>query len=278
MKKIIVPVDFSEHSEYALKAAAKFAAKFKAEILALHMLEMTDAMLTASEGFSSEQAVFFVKLAEQRFEKFLKKDYLNNVKVTPIIKHFKVFSEVNDVAAKHDADLIIMGSQGTSGVAEFFIGSNTERVVRHADIPVLVLKDELKDVNFKTATFACSFTEESIPSYLKAEKLMQTLGCKLHLVHVNRPNDLFKSSDEMEKLAVNFFTKAKKNLNDMKSVHFVADYSVEDGILNFSKKIDTDLIIIATHGRKGLSNFFVGSIGEDVANHSNRPVLTFKIS
>src|SRR5690606_41868766 len=60
-------------------------------------------------------------------------------KITPIVKHFKVFSEVNDVAKEHGADLIIMGSQGTSGFSEIFVGSNTEKVVRYSDVPVLVL-------------------------------------------------------------------------------------------------------------------------------------------
>lgn len=278
MKKIIVPVDFSEHSEFALKAAAKFATKFNAEILALHMLEMTDVMLTASDGFVSEQAVFFIKLAEQKFETFLQKPYLENIKVTPIIKHFKVFSEVNDVAEKHDADVIIMGSHGANGFANFFVGSNTERVVRTANVPVLVIKNELKSIDFKLAAFACDFTEEAISTYLKAENLVKKLGCKLHLVHVNRPNDLFKTTSEIEKMIVNFFTKAKLNLSNMNSVHYVSDYTVEDGILNFSNKNNVDLLIIPTHGRKGLSHFFEGSIGEDIANHSTLPVVTFKIS
>src|SRR5690606_1732545 len=162
MKKIIVPLDFSEHSEFALKAAAKFAKKFDAEILALHMLEMANVMLTSTEGFIDEKTVYFFKLAEQRFESFLQKDYLANLKVTPIIKHFKVFSEVNEIVRNHDADLIIMGSHGTSGIMDLFVGSNTERVVRHADVPVLVIKNELKDVNFKSAVFACDFSEDSI--------------------------------------------------------------------------------------------------------------------
>ena len=76
MKKIIVPIDFSEHSEYALKTAAKLAKINNAEILALHMLEMSDAMLTASDGMQYEKAVYFYKLSEQKFEKFLEKDYL----------------------------------------------------------------------------------------------------------------------------------------------------------------------------------------------------------
>ena len=146
MKKIIIPVDFSEHSEYALRTAAKLAKKYDAELLALHMLEMSDIMLSASDGLQNQKAAFFLQLAEQRFEKFLDKDYLEDVKLTPIIKHFKVFSEVNDVALQHNADLIVMGSHGTNGIAEFFVGSNTERVVRNANIPVLVVKNDVSDV------------------------------------------------------------------------------------------------------------------------------------
>nr|AWJ66201.1 putative universal stress protein [uncultured bacterium] len=55
------------------------------------------------------------------------------------------------------------------------------------------------------------------------------------------------------------------------------DYSVERGILNYSETSGADIIGIPTHGRKGLSHFFMGSIGEDVANHSKIPVVTFKI-
>ena len=277
MKKIIIPIDFSEHSEYALKTAAKLAKKNKAELLALHMLEMSDIMLSASDGLQNQKAAFFLQLAEQKFDDFLKKDYLEGLKVTPIIKHFKVFSEVNDVAFKHDADLIVMGSHGANGVAEFFVGSNTERVVRNAKIPVLVVKNDLSDVNFDVIAFACDFSEKSIKPYLDAVKMFSNVKTKLYLVHVNLPNDRFINSLEIEKKAVNFLTKAEHSLDKMKDVHFVSDYTVEDGVLNCANKIGADLIIVPTHGRKGLANFFEGSIGEDVANHSTLPVMTFKI-
>ncbi|WP_111306876.1 universal stress protein [Confluentibacter sediminis] len=277
MKKIIVPIDFSEHSEYALKAAAKLAKTYKAEILALHMLEMADVMLTSSEGIIDEKTIYFFRLAEQRFETFLKKDYLKDIKITPIIKHFKVFSEVNEIVKSHDADLIVMGSHGTSGVLDLFVGSNTERVVRHAEVPVLVVKKDLLNVNFKSAVLACDFSVEAIKPYLNAVNMMQKLKCKLHMVHVNLPNNSFKSSTEIEKTVINFFTKADRNLDRMNDVRYVSDYTVEEGVLNFSNKIGADLIIMPTHGRKGLSNFFEGSIGEDIANHSKLPVMTFKI-
>ena len=277
MKKIIIPVDFSDHSEYALKTAAKLAKKHDAELLVLHMLEMSDIMLTTSEGFQSQKAAFFLQIAEQKLEGFLKKDYLNDLKVTSIIKHFKVFSEVNDVALKNDADLIVMGSHGSSGMAEFFVGSNTERVVRNANIPVLVVKNNVSDVNYNVVAFACSFSEETIKPYLNAVKLFDKIDAKFYLVHVNLPNDRFMSSLEIEQKAVNFFTKAERNLTKMKDVHYVCDYTVEEGVLNCANKIGADLIIVPTHGRKGLAHFFEGSIGEDVANHSTLPVMTFKI-
>lgn len=277
MKKIIVPIDFSEHSEFALKAAAQLAKKYNAELLALHMLEMSDIMLTASEGEQYQKAVFFLKLAEQKFETFLAKPYLQGIKVVPIVKHFKVFSEVNDVAQEEDADLIIMGSHGVSGFKEFFVGSNTERVVRNAEIPVLVVKHELENVSFDQVLFATNFDEENVEPYLKATRLFDKLGSKLKLVYVNLPNEHFKSSTEIENKISEFLMTANGNLDKLNSVGYHADYTVEQGILNYAKKIGADLIAIPTHGRKGVTHFFAGSIGEDIANHSELPVMTFRI-
>ncbi len=277
MERIIVPVDFSEYSEYALRTAAQLAKRNTAEIFAIHMLELSDAILTSVGEPYEPQAVFYLKLAEKKFKKFLNKPYLKDVKVTPIVKHFKVFSEINEVAKKHKADLIVMGSHGTSGFKELFIGSNTERVVRHADIPVMVIKNNIPQLDFKDVLFACDFSEEAIKAYNDAVNMFDKMGSKLYMVYVNLPNDRFKSSIEIEKCVVNFFTKADGHLDRMKDVHYVSDYTVEDGILNFSNKIGADLIVVPTHGKKGLAHFFQGSVGEDVANHSTLPVMTFKI-
>lgn len=115
MKKIIVPIDFSQHSEFALEAAAILAKKHNAQILALHMLEISNSVLNESDNEQREKVLFFLRLAEQKFAKFLDKTYLTGVEVVPVVKHFKVFSEVSEVAKEHNADLIVMGSQGTSG-------------------------------------------------------------------------------------------------------------------------------------------------------------------
>ena len=277
MKKIIVPIDFSEHSEYALKTAAKLAKKSNAELLVLHMLELSDIILTESDSQQQQKAVFFLKLVEQKFEAFLDKDYLKDVNLIPIVKHYKVFSEVNDVAKEHDADLIVMGSHGTSGFKEFFVGSNTERVVRNSETPVLVIKNEIKDINFGTAVFATSFEEENVRPYLNATSMFKALGAKLILLYVNLPNEHFKSSVEIEKKIAEFLITADGNLDRINDVAYHADYTVEQGVINYANKVGADIIAIPTHGRKGIAHFFAGSIGEDIANHSPLPVITFMI-
>ena len=277
MKKIIVPVDFSEHSKFALEAAANIAKKYKSELIVLHMLELSNAILTAGSDSLNEEAVFYLKLAEQKFDSFLDKPYLEGIEILPIVKHFKVWSEVNEIVDEHKADLIVMGSHGASGIKEVLVGSNTEKVVRHADIPVLVIKHNPILMDFENAVFASDFSDEAVEPYLKARTTFDKLGAKMHLVYVNAPNGNFRSSTEIDKRVSDFLKKADGDLSNLDSVNVVSDYSVEKGIFNFANLIGADLIAVATHGRKGLSHFFEGSISEDIANHSTLPVMTFKI-
>ena len=268
MQRIIVPIDFSEHSEFALEAASNIAKKYEAELIVLHMLELSDAILTAGND---------LKLAEKKFETFLDKPYLEGINVTPTIKHFKVWSEVNDVAKENDANLIVMGSHGVSGIKEVLVGSNTEKVVRHSEIPVLIIKHNPILFDFENGVFASDFSEDAVSSYLKAKKTFEKLGAKMHLVYVNSPDGNFKSSSEIDKLVSNFLKKADGDLENLSNVNVVSDYSVEKGILNFANLTGADVIAVATHGRKGLAHFFEGSISEDIANHSTLPVMTFKM-
>lgn len=277
MKKIIVPIDFSEHSDFALETAANIAKKGNSEILALHMLEISEAVLTHSDSDQKAKAFFLIEMAKKRFETFLDKDYLEGVLVTPIVKHFKVFSEVNDVALEHDADMIIMGSHGASGLKEFFIGSNAEKVVRHSDIPVMIVKHSPILMNFENVVFASDFSDASVAPYKEAQKLFNNLNTSMQLVYVNTPNSKFRSTPEMEKRVAGFLKAAEGDLAKLKDVNYVSDYTVEKGILNFANATGADLIAVSTHGRTGLSHFFEGSISEDITNHSTLPVMTFKI-
>lgn len=277
MKKIIVPVDFSQHSENALKTAAALAKKRGSEIVVVHMLELSNAIISQSESYNQAEAVFYLKMAEKKFNDFLDKDYLKEIKVTPVIKHYKIFSELNQLARDEDADLIVMGSHGVSGLKEVFVGSNTEKVVRNSSVPVLVTKEIPILDDFKSAVFACDFSDGDVEPYQKAKEMLGKLGCEIKLLHVNTPYGKFRSTYEMQEKVKKFLSKANDSSITFEDVSYVSDYTVEKGILDFAKQHGADLIVMATHGRKGLSHFFEGSISEDIANHANLPVLTIKM-
>ncbi|MDY0781402.1 universal stress protein [Tenacibaculum sp. IB213877] len=277
MKKIIVPVDFSDHSEKALQTAASIAKKHNSEILVVHMLELSNAVITQSQSYAQEETAFYLKIAEKKFKDFLNKDYLQGLKVTPIVKHYKIFSELNELARDENATLIVMGSHGVSGLKEIFVGSNTEKVVRNSSVPVLVTKGKSVVTDFSKALFGCDFSDDDIAPYQKAKEFLGKLNCKLHLLHVNTPYGKFRSSKEMREKVAKFLAKANETDITFNDVVYASDYTVEKGILEYAHQQSIDLIVMATHGRKGLSHFFEGSISEDLVNHSNIPVLTIKI-
>lgn len=256
-----------------MKAAVSLAKQHDAEILALHMLELNKNYVSSTESSHPEQTVFLLKLAEKRFKEFLEKPYLDGIKATPIIKHYKVFSDLNQVAQNTKADLIIMGSHGSDGLKELFIGSNAERVVRNADIPVIVVKEEVQDFKVERFVFACDFKKENLSAFKKAKNFAKLLSAQLEPVFINTPGETFLSNKDAYLRINEFLTAADTG----EQVEIYNDYSVKKGVLNYSASIMADLVGIPTHGRKGLSHFFMGSIGEDIANHSKAPVITFKI-
>ncbi len=278
MKKILVPVDFSEHSKYALQVAASIAKKQNAEIIVLHMLGLSEAVLIKNEDQEVAEAMYYMKLAEKRFDTFLDEEFLDGVKITETVQNYKVFSEINDVANDHDVDLIVMGSHGSSGLSEVFVGSNTEKVVRTSTIPVLVIKNQFENFEVQEAVFACDFKIESVLAYHKAMQLFKLFDANIHLVYINLPGEQFRDSIAIEERIKEFLFKVDLGaLDSFEKVTIHNDYSVESGIFKYSQKVNADMIAIPTHGRRGLAHFFNGSIGERIANHANIPVVTFKI-
>ncbi len=158
----------------------------------------------------------------------------------------------------------------------FFVGSNTEKVVRNSDIPVLVVKKGVRDFKIENAVFACDFTEENLNAFKKAMKLFNSLEAKVKLLYINLPGQNYRSTKEMESRIKGFLFDANA-LDYLDKVVYYNDYTVEDGIFHFSNKMGVDIIALPTHGRRGLAHFFAGSLSEDLVNHSKIPVITFKL-
>ncbi|GAA3601665.1 universal stress protein [Flavivirga amylovorans] len=274
MKKILVPTDFSTQAENALKVATQLARKYNSEIYLLHMLEIPLHEVDALRSYNHlPEAIYFMKLAHKKFEALKTKDYLKDLTIHETVEFQEIFKGVFHLCKKHDIDLIIMGSNGVSGLKEMLIGSNTEKVVRTSKTPVLVIKNEHTVFKVNDFVFASDFKDESKATYKKATAFANILKAKMHLLMVNTPNK-FITSEKSEHRMTSFV-----DAFDFKNytINIYNDINIEKGIMNFSQSINADLIGMSTHGRQGISHFFNGSISEDLVNHAKRPVITFKI-
>jgi nucleotide-binding universal stress UspA family protein len=274
MKKILVPTDFSTQAENALKVAAQLAKKHRCAIHLLHIIELplqkVDPIIANND---LPEAIFFMKLARKHFETLLKNDYLKGITIHEHVEFNDIFKSVFHVCEKHKIDLIIMGSKGSSGITEMLIGSNTEKVVRTSEVPVLVIKKEHDTFDINNFVFASDFNDESKTPYKKATEFAKLFKAKIHLLLVNTPNNFMTTLEAQERM-INFSKDVDfKNF----TINIYNDETIESGIMTYAKSINADLIGMSTHGRQGISHFFNGSISEDLVNHAKRPVITFKI-
>ncbi|MDT0685129.1 universal stress protein [Autumnicola psychrophila] len=276
MKKILVPTDFSDQAENALKVAAKLAKRFNSEVHLLHVLELPLELIDPVQGHSSRnlpESIFFMKLAHQRFSKLLKAPFLKGIEVYENVQFNEAYKGILEHSDKNEFDLIVMGSYGASGFQEMFIGSNTEKIVRHSTTPVLVIKKTAEEFYIKEFVFATDAEPVNKHTLQKASEFATLLGANLHLLYINTPNN-FRSSKEVQD-QIKVFTEGQNDIV-LKS-YIYNDITVEKGIMNFAAEINADLMGISTHGRKGIAHFFNGSISEDLVNNANRPVITFRI-
>ncbi len=276
IKSILVPTDFSMQAESALKVAAQIAKKNNATIYLLHILEMpihlTDLMASGAPAPAPE-AVFFMKQTHKKFEEVMSQDYLEGIEIVETVSFEDVMHGIIDSSNKNNVDIIVMGSHGSTGFEELFIGSNAEKIVRTSKKPVLVIKDDCDLYDINDFVYATNFDDEDKPSLLAANDFAKSISAKLHLVWINTANGFkttYETEDKMNKMI------ADLNIENY-TLNIYNDITVEKGILNFADSIKAGMIGISTHGRKGISHFINGSLGEDVVNHAKRPVLTFKI-
>ncbi len=276
MKKILVPIDFSKEAKYACKVAASIAKKTKSEIILLHMLDIPSKMidpLNSNNMRGGAQAIIYMKAIHRKFEKYKALPFFKGIKLTEDVKFHKAFDGVIEESKKYKVDLIVMGSQGATGLKEMLVGSNTEKVVRHSDIPVLVIKHDVETFSIKNIIFASDFSKKSKNSFQKVIDFANLFNAKINLLYVNTIHNFETTKESNTKLAnfIDGFDLKKHSLN-------ISNHTtIEEGILSFGKETNADVIAINTHGRSGLSQLFNESISKELANHALRPVITFKI-
>ncbi len=271
MKNILVPCDFSKPAEEAFKFAVEIAKQNNGQVHVLYVVDITflrgNPTLSHTYAFNVNFLNEIEKETEQKFQALWERYAPLTMKVR--FKHVvsSLTSEVERYILENGIDLVVMGTHGQGNAA---FGSNTEKVIRNATVPVL----SVRTCPTKVKSIVLPVMSHKIDDrFVEAvQRLQQFFDARLDLLYINTPlyfrNDR-DSLDDLEKFAADHFVKY--------SVHVRSDYSVEEGIAHFAYEIGADMIAMGTHGWKGLMHAVVGSITEDIVRHIPMPVWTLAL-
>ena len=276
MKKILVPCDFSKPAIDAYRFALDVAAQAKGTVHLLHVIELPvlhDTVLMPTLSFEEKLLEELAEKAAVEFERLTSKYKGDGVPVTSKVLFGPTSRMILDFANDQGVDLIVMGSHGATGLREFFVGSNAEKIVRKSPVPVLVLKGYYKGP-IKNIIFPNTLdTENQEDLVMKVKALQNFFHAHLHIVWINTPLNF--TSDTVTYKRLNAFAK-RFMLKDF-TVHIFNYPNEEEGIINFTKMVNGDLIAMGTHGRKGISHLLNGSMAEDVVNHTKNLMWTYSL-
>ena len=272
MKTILVPTDLSPLADGALQVAANLARTYGARILLVHYLPFSIAPLSADADVIAIASYLNEEEAEATsgLQQAADNPLYHGIDITPITCRDQ--NGLYATMTERGADLIVLGTHGTSGWDEWLFGSNAEHIVRAAHCPVLVVKQAIKNFAPKNAVAAIDMDDalrQQWPPYpfdAGGNRLKQ-------FVYVSTPNDMLAAEGVhawMDELA------GEKGLTDYE-LHIRQARTVEVGILNYARERQADLIIVYTYGHTGLRHLLQGSVAEDVLNHAPVPVLILQL-
>ncbi|MCB0704951.1 MAG: universal stress protein [Saprospiraceae bacterium] len=263
--KVVVPIDFSESSRYALQYAEDLAEAFFLRVKVLHVYPQSaippDSLLNNSaldwldelhEGMRS-----FIKPQTPRFNARMEK---LSVSTAYEIRPGKVEPELRRESRSPETRLIVMANSGDHDIGNRWFGSTAVKVARQADCPVLLVPPEFRFKGFRRITVATDKDNVSDFHRKWLAGLCQPDKGIIHYVHIRPLKITGVSMLETEGEIVNGIFKEPAE-------------SVEEGLLHFSKKMDSDLIVLISRHRNAWQELFHKSCTQNLAQKCPIPIL-----
>ncbi|RMH33633.1 MAG: universal stress protein [Nitrospirae bacterium] len=304
-KHIVVATDFSACSAYAFDYALAWAEQSHAELDIVHVLP-------AGIGLDIDAAVATAYYQEQEKEARLRLDQLvaQAKECLPgarahILRGLPA-DAVCEFASESHADLLVTGTHGWTGLDRVLMGSVAERIVRQAPSPVLTIRltesasyhedhesEAQGSVTQQPSSFIPShllvpldFSDCSLDAMEYAAHVAHCFGASITLLHAVEPLSYgldFQLTHPIENKQ--FRQKIESRLSEL--VHalqragltadsLIATKPALDSILDTVVERAIDVIVMGTHGRRGLSRLVIGSVTESVLRHAPCPVLSVK--
>jgi nucleotide-binding universal stress UspA family protein len=273
MKKILVPCDFSQPAVNAFRFALDAAGKSNGTIHLLYVVELPvlhDTVIMPVLYFEEQYFNEVKATTERRFNKLVTKYNTEGVKVMTNVEFGPPVKTILSYSLEKNIDLIIMGSHGASGLKEYFIGSNAEKIVRTSSVPVLIVKDFFKGP-IKNIVFPNALQDTNQEDLaMKVKALQDFFKAHLHIVWINTPANFTPDVVTYDKLEAF----AKRYLFKDYTIDVFNHSNEEQGIILYNQMVGGNLIALGTHGKKGIAHIMNGSVAEDVVNHSKSLIWT----
>lgn len=270
--KILLLTDFSEVSKNAMEYALLIAKKTNAEIEVMHIITTTIDWVNISMEQEKlyPETITVIITAKNKMSEMLAVFKKNGIDAKESIVFNVGVENIPQYIAQKSIDLVILGSHGASGIKEFTLGSNAEKVVRHSKFPVLVVKNKPVKSQLSTIAFASNFNENQLDSFQKIHNFSKLLNTELYLLYINTPYN-FKETHSIDRMLHSFYENCKEKTCKK---HIYNAFNEERGVKEFIKENPIDIFAIATQGRSSFVQLFSPSLTENIINHLDIPVLS----
>jgi nucleotide-binding universal stress UspA family protein len=268
MKKIIVPLDFSDESLTGLNMALMLADKASANIQMVHVIgKNTD---TADNELSEME----YKNVKMKFEGILQKYKMkSNSALSYTITEGKIFKEITGLAEKSEDSIIVLSTHGASGFEELFIGGNAYKITSHSKNPVITVRRGKIPTNIEKIVLPLDFTFQTREKVPYTVELAKMFGSEIHLLTIS----LSKIKSTGKKLLQ--YTQQVASYLETHKIPYTVEYlhgsNLTDLTLDYARSIDADLISIMTEQEKSISNLLLGNFAHQFINKAFIPVLSF---
>ena len=301
MKKynnIIVPTDGSVNSKRALEHAVVIASSLGATITLVYVANIVSVIsnfdqIPNASGYVTEQVALDMEEEGKGILDEFAKSIPQNIEVKSVFEVGSPGPAVLSVAKKYNADLIVMGRRGSHSLSEQILGSASTYVLAHAKCPVLLAHNE-KEGPYQRILVPADGSEESLKAVRYAVEFAKADGASVTVFHVANMRDLIAEetaldqkkhgledlTDRLRQSADRVFALCKAAVADHKGgvdIHFVANIGRPGPtILKKAEKDGSDLLIMGSRGRSGLTSILLGSVSRYITTHSGLPVMIVK--
>lgn len=276
MKRILVPTDFSPTAERALRFALDFAERYSGTVILYHVHKPVTnefvGTIEARDMYNKQTEINLVKKM-QRLKKKVTEDN-NSVAVSTVLGRSPVINNILGFAEANRIDMIIMGTQGATGLRKTIIGTVAGKIAEQADIPVMLIpgKYDWKDpTHLVLASNYSRADKEALTLLLSIAKLFKSRVTVLHL------RNAYLTPAEKEKVQTDFDAYAfelQREFNEHKIKFSLLDTdSVTETMENLDKKIPYDIIGMVRSKKGFYEKFFIGSFTKTMACITKQPLL-----